>query len=153
MTSLWPGFVQRVLDNKLSAFTSGPIHRTIVGLPELDKLIVRQTNWGLGMSYAAYTPHTVYQSIHLVYTVLSPCWFIKEKLSSTMQQMAHFMGHKTRRDGDCMCYHVRVNEWWDALTETVKYPLWTRLNPDELAPQWDILLPLCGKVLISQVSG
>lgn len=44
---MWPGFVQRMLDNKLSAFTSGPIHRTIVGLPELDKLIVRQTKWGV----------------------------------------------------------------------------------------------------------
>ncbi len=57
---------------------------------------VRQTNWGLGMSYAAYTPYAVYQSIHLVYTALSVCWFMKEKLSSTVQQMAHFMGHKTR---------------------------------------------------------
>lgn len=65
LTSLWPGFVQHVLDNKLSAFTPGPIHKTIVGLPELDKLIVRQTNWGW--------VHTVYQSVHLVYTVLSPC--------------------------------------------------------------------------------
>ena len=36
---LWPGFVQRVLDNEWPAFTSGPIHGTIVGLPELDKLI------------------------------------------------------------------------------------------------------------------
>lgn len=72
---------------------------------------VRQTNWGLGMSYAAYTAYAVYQSIHLVYTALSACWFMKERLSSTMQQMAHFMGHKTRwGDGDCMDYHVREKQ-------------------------------------------
>lgn len=71
---------------------------------------VRQTNWGLGMSYVAYTAYAVYQSIHLVYTALSACWFMKEMLSSTMQQMAHFMGHKTSADGDCMDYHVRENQ-------------------------------------------
>lgn len=62
------------------------------------------------MSYVAYTAYAVYQSIHLVYTALSACWFMKEKLSSTMQQMAHFMGHKTSAEGGCMDYHVRENQ-------------------------------------------
>lgn len=53
---------------------------------------VRRANWGLGMSYVVYA---VYQSVHLVYTALSESWFMKEKLSSTIRQMAHFMGHKT----------------------------------------------------------
>lgn len=124
---------------------------------------VRQTNWGLGMSYVAYMAYAVYQSIHLVYTALSACWFMKEKLSSTMQQMAHFMGHKARGDGDCMDYHVSETKRWDTLTGMVGHPPQTWLNPDELVPQWDVLLPLwwgslndCDRTLrtlTSQVSG
>ena len=41
-----------------------------------------------------YTANVVYQSAHLVYTALSEYGFMKEKSSSTMQQMAHLMGHK-----------------------------------------------------------
>lgn len=74
-----------------SALTSGPIYASSTGLPELDK-----ANWGSGVSDVAYT---AYQSVHLVYTALSEYWFMKEKLSSTMQQMAHFMGHKTKGRG------------------------------------------------------
>ena len=121
---------------------------------------VRQTNWGLGMSYAACAAYAAHQSIHLVCT--SPVSMLiyerRRCLSSTMQQMAHFMGHKTSGDGGCMGYHVGENKqsgilWW-------RHPPRTWLNPDELAPQWDILLPLWREswwlrpfILKSQVSG
>lgn len=84
---------------------------------------VRQTNRGLRMSYTAHAvAYAAYQSIHLVYKALSVRWFMKAKLSSTMQRMAHFMGHKTRGDGDCMDYHVRENKQWDVLTGKVNHP-------------------------------
>ncbi len=95
---------------------------------------VKQTNWGLGMSYARYTAYAMYQSIHLVYTALSACWFMNKKFSSTMQQMAHFMGHKTRRGWRLHVLPFQETKRWD--------PPRTWPNPDELVPQWDLLLPL-----------
>lgn len=116
-------------------FTSGPSPGPSVGLPELDKLI-GHSGWAMWRAWA-------YQFSVFIQPCQHVDWW-KRSFPLHNAQMAHFMGHTTRT-GERRLYGLPCQ--WNqmvrySLTGMVKRPLRTWLNPDELAPPWDRLIPL-----------